>query len=219
MLLAFGSGSWSAEPSAHPSPTRFEGEIRLFERRDQTNPPPSGSVVFTGSSSVALWRGLGADFSGFPTLNRGFGGSTWPDLNHYFDRVITKYQPRAVLVYEGDNDLALGYSVAECVAQCQRFRRQMRERLPGVPVAILAVKPSPSRRHLRLQQEELNAAILAVVADEPNWTLLNVAAPLVNASGEPRPEFFEADGLHLNPAGYARWIPVIRPWLERVAAP
>jgi len=217
MFHGFSEDVWSAELNLQ----RFEGDIRLFERRDVTNPPAPGQVLFTGSSSVVRWGSLSNDFAGIPVLNRAFGGSTWRELNHYFLRVVPKYRPRAVVVYEGDNDLAMGRSVADCVADFEEFRLLMQEHLPGVPVAILAVKPSASRMQWKAAQEQLNAAIAQRIrqGQDRGWTLLDVASVVVDARGVPRPELFEADRLHLSAAGYATWVPVVRPWVEKFGRP
>jgi len=218
MAMAMWVGSDGALLGAEAA-GRFDGEIRAFERRDATNPPAPGVVLFTGSSSVVKWRSLADDFAGYPVLNRGFGGSTWRDLNHYFVRVVPRYQPRAVVVYEGDNDLAAGRSVAECLADFDKFHRLMREHLPGAPVAILAVKPSASRRHLMTAQTQLNRQIQERIRSDENWALLDIASLMVDSAGEPRAELFEPDRLHVNAAGYALWVPLVRPWVEKFGGP
>lgn len=214
LSLMFGSNAGAL--AADAGPQRFEPEIQLLERRDVTNPPPAGPVLFVGSSSVVKWTQLTKDFAGFPVLNHGFGGSTWQDLNYYFPRVVPPVHPRAVVVYEGDNDLAAGRSVAECLADFERFHQLMRAQLPGVPVAVLAVKPSPSRHQQDALQIQLNDAIRKSLVHETGWSVLDVASVLRDASGAPRPEFFESDRLHLNRAGYAQWLAVVHPWVERI---
>jgi len=198
---------------------RYEAEIRRFETEDAVKPPSPGAILFTGSSSVVKWSSLSKDFSGLPVLNRGFGGSTWRELNHYFLRVVPQCRPRAVVVYEGDNDLAMGRTVEECVADFEAFRSLMKIHLPGVPVAILAVKPSPSRRQFQQAQERLNSTIRERVATAPNWEFLDVASVLVDDKGQPQTRFFENDQLHLNREGYALWVPVVRRWAEKFGRP
>lgn len=198
---------------------RYEADVRKFERMDATNPPPADGVLFTGSSSIVKWAGLKADFPGIPVLNRGFGGSTWRELNAYFPRLVARYQPRAVVVYEGDNDLNAGRTVAECLADFDEFCRLMRLHLPEVPVAVLSVKPSPIRRGQRALQTELNAAIERRLAGMAHWKLLDVGRVLLDAHGEMRPELYEADQLHLKRAGYECWLPVMRTWVEKFGGP
>jgi lysophospholipase L1-like esterase len=37
---------------------------------------------------------------------------------------------------------------------------------------------------------------------------------MLDANGQPRPELFVADMLHMNPAGYAIWTPLVAPHLK-----
>src|SRR4051794_35764933 len=64
----------SVTPQA-PAPLPFFSEIQAFVTSDQTNPPPSGAVLFIGSSSIRLWKSLPTDFPAHTVINRGFGGS------------------------------------------------------------------------------------------------------------------------------------------------
>lgn len=52
-----------------------------------------------------LWNAdAAADLAPLTVISRGFGGSIMNDALHYLDRVALTYKPRAVLLYEGDND-------------------------------------------------------------------------------------------------------------------
>ena len=64
--------------ACHPQ-NPFESEIVKYEEMDKENPQPTGQILFTGSSSIRMWKTLDADFSGAEVLNRGFGGSQWSD--------------------------------------------------------------------------------------------------------------------------------------------
>ena len=39
------------------------------------------------------------------------------DVIYYFDRIIAKYNPRAIVLYEGDNDLAWGLPPSTILSQ------------------------------------------------------------------------------------------------------
>ena len=96
------------------SPAKYEKAIRAFERKDKDSPPPAGAVVCIGSSSMRMWHDrIREDLSPLTLIPRGFGGSTMHDLLHYTDRIVLPYKPRAIVVYEGDNDVAKGVSPAE----------------------------------------------------------------------------------------------------------
>src|SRR5436309_16121433 len=105
-LVCFVSLAAALAPAAEPA-ERWEADIRKFEEADRKSPPAPGQVVFVGSSSIRLWR-LAESFSDIPSLNRGFGGSQLADAAKYADRIVTPYQPRTVVLYGGDNDLAAG---------------------------------------------------------------------------------------------------------------
>src|SRR5689334_7187193 len=84
----------------------WEPSIRKFEEQDKIAPPKSGCIVFAGSSSIALWDTLVEEMKPLDVINRGFGGSQYSDLIQYANRIVIAYHPRAVVIYEGDNDLA-----------------------------------------------------------------------------------------------------------------
>ena len=90
---------------ASQDPTFFEDEIAAFEAADRAAPPPERPIVFVGSSSIRLWDTLAEDFAPLSVLNRGFGGSQLEHVNHFLERTVLGYAPRAVLLYAGDNDL------------------------------------------------------------------------------------------------------------------
>ena len=86
----------------------WEPAIRDFEEQDKAHPPRPGGIVFAGSSSFRFWDTLVSDMKPLDVINRGFGGSEFSDLDQYANRIVIAYRPRAVVVYEGDNDLAEG---------------------------------------------------------------------------------------------------------------
>ena|SRR5262245_3274473 len=90
------------------SPNRWEADIKKFEEADRQNPPAKSAVVFVGSSSIRMWKDLAEDFPDTKVINRGFGGSQLADSTYYADRIVIPYQPRMVVLYAGDNDLAAG---------------------------------------------------------------------------------------------------------------
>ncbi|HEX3313853.1 MAG TPA: hypothetical protein VHR72_03125, partial [Gemmataceae bacterium] len=93
-------------PAQTPNLARFDKTIAGFEAKDKDHPPPKDPIVFTGSSSIARWKDVAKAFPEYPVLNRGFGGSTTPEVIHYFDRVIAVYKPRVIVFFCGSNDLA-----------------------------------------------------------------------------------------------------------------
>ena len=188
----------------------WEAEIAAIEARQAARPVPANAVLFVGSSSIRMWDTLERDFAGTPVINAGFGGSRLADAARYADRIILPYRPRAVVIYSGENDLAAGGTPERALVDFAALVAAIRADLPGAPVVYISMKPSPARWDLADRFRAANALIRARIAADPLLSYVDVWPALLGPDGRPRPELYLADGLHLNPAGYAAWTAVIR---------
>ncbi|HKG94555.1 MAG TPA: GDSL-type esterase/lipase family protein, partial [Gemmatimonadaceae bacterium] len=204
----------AAAPAVAPAASAFESEIRQFEAADRAAPPAPGGVVVVGSSSVRLWPDLAGDFPGVPVLNRGFGGSTLPDVLQFAPRIVLPYRPRLVVLYAGDNDLAAGRTPAQVLSDYRAFVALVRRELPAARVAFVSIKPSPSRWAIVDQVRAANRLVRDEVARDTLQSYVDVFTPMLGAGGRPRPELFVADSLHMTPAGYALWRERLAPVLR-----
>src|SRR5690349_14110968 len=84
----------------------FWEDIQAFKKQDSTHFPGTGKILFVGSSSFTFWKDVQDYFPGHPIINRGFGGSSIPDVIRYRQDVIFKYKPKQVVIYCGENDFA-----------------------------------------------------------------------------------------------------------------
>jgi lysophospholipase L1-like esterase len=208
-VLFLVSACTSAAPQLNP--TRFEADIRAFEAADRGTPPPQGGIVFVGSSSIKNWTDVAADFPGLPVLNRGFGGSTLPDAAYYADRIVLPYHPRLVVLYAGDNDLTLGRTPAQLSDDYRAFVSRVRSAEPAIRLVFVSIKPSPSRRVYLERAREANRRIQEEIAHDSLQTYVDVFTPMLGPTGQPRPELFLADSLHMTRAGYLLWRALLRP--------
>ena len=103
---------------------KWEAEIRAFEEADRQSPPPTGGIVFAGSSSIRLWTTMTDDFAGLPVLNRGFGGSQIREVTAFADRIVIPYRPRLIVFYCGSNDVDGGQDGAGGGGRLQGVRRE-----------------------------------------------------------------------------------------------
>ena len=212
LWLGWSGLTWMATAE---DPIRFELEILAMEASDRTNPPPSGAIVLAGSSSFRLWKTLATDLTGYPVVNRGFGGSHLSDLIFYAKRIVLPLRPRLIFVYEGDNDLASGKTPYSVFEEFRAFADLVHRKLARTRVVFVAVKPSPQRRHLLEAQNDLNRLIRERAGSDPQRLgYVDVVLPMLTATGEPRGDLFLKDRLHLNAAGYALWTRAIREYLS-----
>ncbi len=192
--------------------TKWEKSIAAFETADKKTPPPEHPVLFVGSSSIRMWD-LNQFFPKFKTLNRGFGGSTLADSIHFFDRIIKPYQPKVIVLYAGDNDMAGGLSPKEVLKDFKTLSGIVKTSLPDTPLIYIAIKPSISRKKLWPEMKQANDLIAAYCAQTENLYFADIARPMLEQNLSP--DLFKTDGLHLTDKGYELWKKVVFPLIQQ----
>jgi lysophospholipase L1-like esterase len=183
---------------------RWEKDVAAIEKRLAAAPPKAGGVVFAGSSSTRLWK-LDESFPGKGYVNVGFGGSELRDATHFAPRLIAPHRPKAVVLYAGDNDLNANRTPEQVAADFEAFVAAVRRDVPDCKILFIAVKPSLARWAKFDTQKKANGLVKAVCDADPKLAYVDVVPAMLGPDGTPLPELFVKDGLHLSPAGYARW--------------
>lgn len=189
--------------------TRFQAEINKFAKMDSLNPPDKNSIIFVGSSSFRKWKSLKEDFSPIPVLNRGFGGSTFPELIYYSNQLIFKYNPKNIVIYEGDNDQYFISPEAILTNVCY-LEKLVHSKLPNSNLFFVSIKPSPSRIDKLDKMIKTNNYIKDFVNNTKRTYYINVWDTMFNEKGKINGNIFQADSLHLNPKGYKIWTGIIK---------
>lgn len=215
VLLSVVSCVFAKDTVGDPDPNRFAGEIKVFAEWDSKNATPPEPVLFAGSSSARLWR-THESFPDLPVVNRGFGGSHISDVIHYAEQVILPYKPRVIVFYAGDNDIAGGKSPQRVAEDYRRFVKLVHATLPTAKIVFVTIKPSGQRWSLWPRMNEANTLIRNFCDQDERLFFADLATPLLGGDGQPRPELFLADQLHLNPQGYAVWTQSLRPILHKI---
>lgn len=198
-----------------PNLARFEKEIVQFEANDKTAAPAAGGILFVGSSTIRLWKTLAEDMAPLPVVNRGFGGATIAEVNHYFRRIVARYKPSLLVFYAGENDLAVpDVSVDSVVGDFDRFRDSMRVYLPQCHVYFVGVKPSPARWAYEDKFLEANRRFRAICEKDPRYTYVDVQKTMLGPDGRPKKDIYRADSLHMNAGGYKAWTAILKPELK-----
>lgn len=206
--------SGSALAQSWPSATRFESAIAAFEQKDKQNPPPEGAILCIGSSSMAKWNAhIAQDLAPLTVIPRGFGGSVITNVIYFANRVVFPYKPRAILLYEGDNDTNAGIPPAVIVDKFEEFFSLVEETMPGTRIYVISIKPSVARQHIWPVVEETNKLLAQKCAANDRLTFIDASTILLTPEGTPRTDVLIGDNLHMNPEGYKTWTGVIRPVL------
>jgi len=208
------------KPVADPP---FWNDIQNFKKQDSISPPAKNAILLIGSSSFTMWKDVQDYFPGYTIVNRGFGGSTLLDQIRYADDIIFPYQPKQIIIYCGENDLASSDTVTATMVG-DRFR-QLYQIIRGktkAPILYISMKPSPSRRHLFQKMREANQSIALFLGESDVLSsitsknvYIDVHKKMLNEAGEPIPEIFLEDSLHMNSKGYSIWQEAMKPYLMK----
>jgi lysophospholipase L1-like esterase len=148
-------------------------------------------------------------------INRGFGGSQIAQVNQYASRIVLPYQPRAVVLYAGDNDLSwpASKSPEQVFGDFRQFVEIIHTKLPETWIYYISIKPSIRRWGNWGKCQETNGLIADYIRTQPRVQFIDVDRAMLDAQGKPRKELFRWDGLHMNVEGYAVWTSIIKPVL------
>ena len=192
-------------------------EINDFKKLDSVRFPPKHAILFVGSSSFTKWKDVQDYFPKYTIINRGFGGSSLPDVIRYADKVIFPYKAKQVVIYCGENDLAASDTVTAQLV-FQRFKqlfRIIRKNDPSVALAFVSIKPSPSRRRLWPKVEKANQLIKDYLSIKKKTTFIDMYHPMFKNNPTVMSDIFLEDSLHMNAKGYAIWQKIIQPYLVK----
>lgn len=216
-LLLFAFTAWITVLAVAQSTPPFRSDINAFKKKDSLQVPPKDPILLIGSSSFTKWTDVQDYFPGYPILNRGFGSSSLPDLIRYVDEIVFPYNPKQIIIYCGENDIAASDTITAQIV-LQRFEQLfflVRNKLKKVPIDFISIKPSPSRWKMESIFVESNQLIKQFLRKQANTKFIDVHTPMLNADGSIKEEIFLADKLHMNPKGYAIWQKILLPELKK----
>ena len=195
----------------------FWPDIVAFKKIDSTQKPILNSILFVGSSSFTKWKDVNDYFPDYPIINRGFGGSTLVDVIRYAYDIILPYQPKQILIYCGENDLASQENISpeEVLLRVKTLFNIIRTNLPDATIDYVSIKPSPVRASIQDRVKIANKAIKAFLKKQKNAGFIDIYDAMLDANGNMREELYLSDRLHMKPEGYAIWKKAIAPYLVK----
>jgi lysophospholipase L1-like esterase len=180
----------------------FDSEVAALETTLSQSPVVPGPIVFYGSSSIRLWKSLPQDFPGYSVLNCGFGGSRLADCAWYANRLVIPRKPSAIVIYAGDNDLAVGTAPEKAFQSFQQLFGIFRNYSPSMPIAFISVKPSPARCMYLDNIRRFNRLVEDYLQKRPETDYIDIFSDMLDRDQKPIPSLFVNDQIHLSPAGY-----------------
>jgi hypothetical protein len=202
----------SATSPAGASP-ETEDESGAFKSEGDRTSTSKRGVLFVGSSSIKLWR-TRIYFPTLPCTNVGAFGFHISDVNHSVARIVYPHEPKVIIFYAGDNDIAAGMSPEKVLFDYQQFVHRVRQHLPDTSIVFISIKPSVLRQSQWARMRQANRLIEDFCRSDEHLSYADVATPMLDAMGSPRRDLFAPDGLHLNAEGYRLWTGIVSPIIE-----
>lgn len=162
---------------------------------------------------MANWKSVQTDLQPLTVFNMGIGGSTMAHASEIFIPLMAiPAKPRAILLYEGSNDLSAGDAPKTILEHFRNLYHHLHRELPETRLYVLGIVPSPGKRFERWEAiQETNALLKAECASQSWIRFLDTTSPLIGSDGYPRPECFLINDPHMTPKGYEIWASVIAP--------
>ena len=193
----------------------FWSDIVSFKKVDSLKKPTLHAILFIGSSSFTKWQDVNDYFPEYTIINRGFGGSTLLDVIRYAYDIILPYQPKQVLIYCGENDLASQENISpkEVLLRVKTLFNIIRTNLPDATIDYVSIKPSPVRASIQDRVKTANMEIKNFLKKQRNAGFIDIYDAMLDSNGNMREELYLSDRLHMKPEGYAIWKKAIAPYL------
>lgn len=191
-------------------------EIQAFEQQDAEVAYPDNALLFIGSSSIRLWKTLEQDMAPYPVIQRGYGGAHFRDMIFFTERILANHDLQMVVCFVA-NDISgspKDGTPKEVLRLFKYFIKQVRTKHPEIPIMQIAITPTQSRWNKWSEINEANELIKAYCAKTSNLYYIDTVPEFLDTKGQPKPEWFVGDQLHLNKTGYAVWSTIIRAAVE-----
>jgi lysophospholipase L1-like esterase len=195
----------------YPDPKRKQDQVIEFTHYLDETP---GQIVVTGSSSIRRWRSIHDDLAPAKVISTGIPGTNMNDLDHYLNELVLRFRPRAVVIYQGDNDTMIDkVSVQQVADKFDDVVTRIKEALPETFIYVMSVKPSIKNWPKWAKAVEINKRFAARANELDYLHYIDVANPMLGEDGKLRKDIFAEDGVHLSDKGYRIWTSVLQPIL------
>lgn len=193
----------------------YYNDIQRFKKQDSIKFPPKNAVLFIGSSTFTNWKDAQNYFPKHTIVNRGFGGSSLPNVINYVGDIVYPYQPKQIVIYCGENDFMTDGTTPDMVVnRAKKLIDTIRIKYPKVPIAYISIKPSPSREKYLPLMIEANTNIKEMLKGIKRTQFINTYDAMFNADGTIMKDIFLSDNLHMNAKGYTIWQKIMEPYLK-----
>lgn len=196
-----------------PDPMRFSDQVTELSRAAE-NVETEDLILFTGSSSVRMWKDLHDRYPSKNILNHGFGGSVMNDLKFFLEPLVLSPMPSQVFIYEGDNDMSANIPPEDVLVTAKEIVATIHTKFPDTEIVFISPKPSIARWELKSAYLKMNELLHNYAEENEMIKYADVWTAMLDANGTVFQDIFLEDDLHMNKKGYDIWAKVIGPMLK-----
>lgn len=210
-LITFSLNAFSYPDECKGREDEFINKINTFTQKKLNS-----KTIFSGSSSILMWK---KTHKYFPTLyknigdqnyyNRGFGGSQVCHLLINYKKIFlgsSNFQnPKRIVIYSGDNDLANKLSPKKIVGHYKLLIQKIRSEGITSPIYFIAVKPSPKRMYMVDLIKKVGELMKVELEKISNIYVINQFSEFFDEAGKIKMHYYLSDELHLKPVVYEMW--------------
>lgn len=182
---------------------QWEEKISELKEKNVKEGISQGCVLFIGSSTFTRWKDTQKYFPNSVVVNRAFGGSMMCDQIYFFDEVVRPFNPRQVVIYEGDNDLNGTTTTPErFMEDVVCMTRLIHYYYPKARILYVSIKPSLTRIPSFGKYKKANQ-LMKDYADLYDYVdYVSVWDKFVDKDGNPIQHYFTEDGIHITEEAY-----------------
>lgn len=200
------SQKWDSIPVL---PELYKERVELFRKE----PVVEGKIIFLGNSITqgGNWKKLLGDST---VINRGIGGDiTFGVLDRLED--VIKRKPSKVFLLIGINDISKNIPDEVIMENILSMASRIKRRSPNTELYVQSILPVNSsfekfpkgydkQDHVTTVNKEL-----AKYAGKLKFTFVDIYSAFLDKDNR-MDKKYSTDGLHLNAAGYAHWISILK---------
>lgn len=183
----------------------------------KADPLKQGQVIFFGNSLTqgGKWNEY---FPAQAPANRGISGDNTSGMLGRLHEVIAA-KPKKIFILAGTNDVSLNRPKEKVLTNIRSMIYQIKDGSPDTQIYIQSLLPlnNDFAKYSRMKGketliEEINKG-LKQICKEQGVTFIDLYPHFLQSKRKLRADW-TGDGLHLNDAGYAKWVEVIRAYVE-----
>lgn len=202
----FGQRTWDTIPNM---PDHYNKRVALFKKQKVV----TGRIMMVGNSITegGNWKKLIGDTT---VINRGVSGDITFGLLQRVDD-ITQRKPAKLFLLIGVNDLSKKIPEEVILQNILTFVRQVQARSGSTQIFVQSILPvNPGFKNFPAGYNVGDAVLtinsqLQKIAARFNFTFVDIHAAFTDKDGQLHAQYSN-DGLHLNEAGYQRWVKVLK---------